>query len=91
MDTYQSSRNIKKRTNKINVSHHPPFTLFEIKTRLNSLRLGTFNVNGKLPSQDLFAWIQGSTTFSASLPPLKKLSPLSLGENEKNPFDRSKH
>jgi phosphatidylinositol-bisphosphatase len=24
-----------------------------------SLRLGTFNVNGKLPSQDLSSWIQG--------------------------------
>ncbi|EKM78327.1 hypothetical protein AGABI1DRAFT_101055 [Agaricus bisporus var. burnettii JB137-S8] len=27
-----------------------------------SLRLGTFNVNGKLPSQDLSSWIQGVST-----------------------------
>jgi phosphatidylinositol-bisphosphatase len=60
------------------------------RTRLN-LRLGTFNVNGKMPSQDLSAWIQGSTTFPFSLPPLKNLSPLSLGGIVKNPFDRSKH
>ncbi len=26
-----------------------------------SIRLGTFNVNGKTPSQDLAAWVRGSS------------------------------
>lgn len=33
-----------------------------------SLRLGTFNVNGKLPSQDLSSWIQGVSTSSLQAP-----------------------
>ncbi|KAF9453377.1 DNase I-like protein [Macrolepiota fuliginosa MF-IS2] len=32
-----------------------------------SLRLGTFNVNGKMPSQDLSSWVQGTGT-TATLP-----------------------
>ncbi|KAF9460415.1 Endonuclease/exonuclease/phosphatase [Collybia nuda] len=50
-----------------------------------SVRIGTFNVNGKLPSQDLSTWLSGpvKTPISPiSIPPLKKLSPLSLGEVE---------
>ncbi|KAF8152980.1 DNase I-like protein [Crassisporium funariophilum] len=59
-----------------------------------SLRLGTFNVNGKMPSQDLSAWIQGVKPIlevddgSPSLPPMQSVSPLSLGEVLRNPFDR---
>ncbi|KAF8816327.1 DNase I-like protein [Phlegmacium glaucopus] len=56
------------------------------QTRL-TLRIGTFNVNGKMPSQDLSAWIQGNTPFSPSLPPLQDLSPMSLGGILRNPFD----
>ncbi|KAJ3544105.1 hypothetical protein NMY22_g2904 [Coprinellus aureogranulatus] len=53
------------------------------------LRIGTFNVNGKLPSQDLSSWIQGSEIKEAHpiLPPVKNMSPLSLGEIVRNPFD----
>jgi len=59
------------------------------------LRLGTFNVNGKMPTQDLSAWIQGNVqekgksekAASPSLPPVKGVSPLSMGGN--NPFDWS--
>ncbi|KIK67887.1 hypothetical protein GYMLUDRAFT_155419 [Collybiopsis luxurians FD-317 M1] len=64
------------------------------RIRLN-LRLGTFNVNGKMPSQDLAAWIQGnpavtqmkSTSGGGPLPAVKQISPLSLGEIVKDPFD----
>ncbi|EKM57325.1 uncharacterized protein PHACADRAFT_208418 [Phanerochaete carnosa HHB-10118-sp] len=43
------------------------------------LRIGTFNVNGKLPSQDLSAWVRGpSTGANKYIPPLKELSPFSL-------------
>ncbi|KAF6751635.1 DNase I-like protein [Ephemerocybe angulata] len=57
------------------------------------LRLGTFNVNGKLPSQDLASWVQGTQAESQAaaavpvLPPVKNMSPLSLGEIVRNPFD----
>ncbi|KAH9474443.1 Inositol polyphosphate 5-phosphatase OCRL [Psilocybe cubensis] len=43
------------------------------------IRIGTFNVNGKFPSQDLSAWIQGDRISTVSLPPLKAVSPFSLG------------
>jgi phosphatidylinositol-bisphosphatase len=51
-----------------------------------SLRLGTFNVNGKLPSQDLSSWIQGITAsnplelnnvVSPSSPEVKASPPIS--------------
>lgn len=73
------------------------------------LRLGTFNVNGKFPSQDLSVWVQGqhhlevdveakgeekppeappvATAGYPSLPQLKNISPLSMGEVIRNPFD----
>ncbi|KAF8961879.1 DNase I-like protein [Flammula alnicola] len=65
-----------------------------------SLRLGTFNVNGKMPSQDLSAWVQKNVNTikktavedeSPSLPPMSKVSPISLGEVVMNPFDRILH
>ncbi|KAK0459184.1 DNase I-like protein [Desarmillaria tabescens] len=55
-----------------------------------SIRLGTFNVNGKDPSQDLSSWIQGNDTNVHGLrmiPPLKDISPLSMGEVARNPLD----
>ncbi|KAJ3923508.1 DNase I-like protein [Lentinula edodes] len=62
------------------------------RVRLN-LRLGTFNVNGKMPTQDLAAWVRGGTTTAriessnGFLPAVKAISPLSLGEVVKDPFD----
>ena len=75
------------------------------------MRLGTFNVNGKFPSQDLSVWVQGNhhlevdveakaeekpseappvaTAGYPSIPKLKNISPLSLGEIIRNPFDWS--
>ncbi|KAF9552113.1 DNase I-like protein [Agrocybe pediades] len=64
-----------------------------------TLRVGTFNVNGKMPSQDLSVWIQGSAGGTAAatttkrdsmatlLPPVKTVSPFSLREFIPNPFD----
>lgn len=58
-----------------------------------SLRLGTFNVNGKMPTQDLAAWVRGGNTTARLessndfLPAVKEISPLSLGEVVKDPFD----
>ncbi|KAF5350453.1 hypothetical protein D9756_008648 [Leucocoprinus leucothites] len=43
-------------------------------TRDLSLRVGTFNVNGKMPSQDLSSWIQG-TMASTSLSQITASSP----------------
>ncbi|KAI3614190.1 oculocerebrorenal syndrome of lowe [Moniliophthora roreri] len=58
-----------------------------------SIRIGTFNVNGKMPSQDLAAWVRGSvessSKSSSTLPPLKDISPLSMGEVAKNPIDQA--
>ncbi|CDO76134.1 hypothetical protein BN946_scf184332.g4 [Trametes cinnabarina] len=60
------------------------------KTTLR-IQVGTFNVNGKMPSQDLSAWVRGQTERSASapafIPPLKEISPLSIGEAQKNPVE----
>lgn len=58
----------------------------------DSIRLGTFNVNGKAPSQDLSSWIQGNDTNVHDLktiPPLKDISPLSMGEIARNPLDNA--
>ncbi|KAF9531074.1 Endonuclease/exonuclease/phosphatase [Crepidotus variabilis] len=62
-----------------------------------TIRLGTFNVNGKMPTQDLSSWVQGNvqnkvndpsaepkSASTPSLPPLAKVSPLVL---TRNPFD----
>ncbi|KAJ7880385.1 hypothetical protein B0H14DRAFT_3768414 [Mycena olivaceomarginata] len=49
------------------------------------VRIGTFNVNGNLPSQDLSPWVGGNgngNTTDPFIPP-----PFSLGEVAKNPFD----
>jgi phosphatidylinositol-bisphosphatase len=82
------------------VSHNLYLGLLAIFTVHCRLRIGTFNVNGKMPSQDLCAWVQGdgsgSTTVNAEketpvLQPVKNISPLSLGEVVKNPFTWSKH
>lgn len=49
-------------------------------------------MNGKLPSQDLSSWIQLQTSKGLpELPPLHPVSPLSLDEVLKNPFDTRKY
>ncbi|KAJ7672386.1 DNase I-like protein [Mycena polygramma] len=50
------------------------------------VRIGTFNVNGNLPSQDLSSWV-GGVANTNYIPPLQEISPLSMGEVVKNPFD----
>ncbi|KAF9788098.1 DNase I-like protein [Thelephora terrestris] len=54
------------------------------KTRRDlKIRIGTFNVNGNLPTQDLGAWVGGSDhDADKMLPPLKKLSEITLGESD---------
>ena len=63
----------------------------------DSIRVGTFNVNGKMPSQDLAAWVRGENdpgqrgTYASdkpTLPPMKDISPLSMGEVVKNPIEQ---
>ncbi|KAL1739864.1 Endonuclease/exonuclease/phosphatase, partial [Schizophyllum fasciatum] len=60
------------------------------KCRLN-IRIGTFNVNGKNPSQDLASWVRPSAKetkrSTATLPPIEGVSPLSLGEVARNPIE----
>ena len=53
--------------------------------------MGTFNVNGKFPSQDLSAWVRGEVARppAAFIPPLKEISPLSLGESQKKLGDET--
>ena len=52
------------------------------------IRLGTFNVNGKLPSQDLSPWVRGRLDqTNSTLPTLKNVSPLSMGEVSKSSGD----
>ncbi|KAI0329804.1 DNase I-like protein [Cubamyces sp. BRFM 1775] len=53
------------------------------------IRIGTFNVNGKMPSQDLSAWVRGQMERPGStfIPPLKEISPLSIGEVQKDPLE----
>ena len=50
---------------------------------LPRIRLGTFNVNGKLPTQDLGAWVRGSDHDVGKLMrSAKKLSEITLGESD---------
>ncbi|KAI0725443.1 DNase I-like protein [Fomitopsis betulina] len=48
--------------------------------RRSSLRVhvGTFNVNGKMPAQDLSPWLRDDSLHEHFIPPLKEISPLSL-------------
>lgn len=69
------------------------------KSQKLRIRIGTFNVNGKLPSQDLSTWVQGGVPetpqTTTNLPQITTVSPLSIGEitngggkdAEVNPFD----
>lgn len=60
-------------------------------------KLGTFNVNGMMPSQDLSSWLgtgpqvtsDASSAFTETtlIPPINKVSPLSVSDLIKNPFD----
>ncbi|KAL1692679.1 hypothetical protein GGG16DRAFT_50999 [Schizophyllum commune] len=60
------------------------------KCRLN-IRIGTFNVNGKNPTQDLSTWVRPSSKetkrSTATLPPIEGVSPLSLGEVARSPIE----
>ncbi|PCH36777.1 DNase I-like protein [Wolfiporia cocos MD-104 SS10] len=56
-------------------------------TSLLRIRVGTFNVNGKLPTQDLSTWVQGHRVRADFIPPLEQMSPLSLGEIARDLFD----
>jgi phosphatidylinositol-bisphosphatase len=57
---------------------------------VNRIRIGTFNVNGKSPTQDLSTWLGNEPPSSHInnneqehfVPPLRELSPLSLSEKE---------
>ncbi|KAJ3485089.1 hypothetical protein NLI96_g5200 [Meripilus lineatus] len=49
------------------------------------VRLGTFNVNGKLPSQDLSPWVQGISDKYPYIPPLNEISPFSI-EKDANDY-----
>ncbi|KIP04826.1 hypothetical protein PHLGIDRAFT_129265 [Phlebiopsis gigantea 11061_1 CR5-6] len=55
------------------------------------LRIGTFNVNGKMPSQDLSSWVRGQAqdTTDNFIPPLKAISPFSISELTINPLDQA--
>jgi len=51
-------------------------------TILRRIRLGTFNVNGKMPTQDLGAWVRVSDhDVDKLIPPLEKLPEITLGES----------
>ncbi|KAJ6552223.1 DNase I-like protein [Mycena vulgaris] len=52
------------------------------------VRIGTFNVNGNLPSQDLSSWLGRTTPENPTfIPPLEDVSPFSVGDPVKDPFD----
>ncbi|KZT05009.1 DNase I-like protein [Laetiporus sulphureus 93-53] len=55
------------------------------------IRIGTFNVNGKLPSQDLSAWVRVSPDSDSSvlIPPFNEMSPLSIGSIMRNAMEKS--
>lgn len=60
------------------------------------IRIGTFNVNGKAPSQEIASWIRGSSDDEGSgdgasnpLPPLDRISPISLGDLARDGSGRS--
>ena len=44
------------------------------------IRIGTFNVNGKLPSQDLSPWVRPQHRQGTILPPHKPIPPLSISD-----------
>ncbi|KIY46375.1 DNase I-like protein [Fistulina hepatica ATCC 64428] len=57
------------------------------KCRLK-IRVGTFNVNGKNPSQDLSAWLGSQDAVNVPFsPPANQLSTLSVGDADRDPFD----
>ncbi len=55
----------------------------EIDNIYYRIRVGTFNVNGKLPTQDLSTWLGNEPPSSrVNHPPLRELLPLSLSDKE---------
>ncbi|KAL4071719.1 DNase I-like protein [Scleroderma citrinum] len=59
---------------------HKSATAMAVKGKMERLRLrvGSFNVNGKIPSQDLSPWIRAASGQTSWISPLKPLSPLDL-------------
>lgn len=59
------------------------------------VRIGTFNVNGKLPSQDLAMWVQGQISGASNpkgpqyIPPLPDVSPFKVEDPTSSPLDRA--
>ena len=51
------------------------------------IRVGTFNVNGHLPSQDLSDWVRGHVERPAFIPPLKEVSPLPTDDIVRSPLE----
>jgi len=49
---------------------------------LQRIRLGTFNVNGKLPTQDLGSWVRGSGPNADKLIQPLKISETTPGESD---------
>lgn len=58
------------------------------KTERLRVRVGSFNVNGKLPSQDLSPWLQPSPE-SSWISPLKPLSPLEFSSSLLSDADKA--
>ncbi|KAI0696327.1 Endonuclease/exonuclease/phosphatase [Cytidiella melzeri] len=54
---------------------------------LLKLRIGTFNVNGNLPSQDLAAWVGVQSESSKCIPPLPEVSPFHVEDPTSSPLD----
>ncbi|TFY62873.1 hypothetical protein EVJ58_g3588 [Rhodofomes roseus] len=52
-----------------------------------SIRVGTFNVNGKMPTQDLSSWLCDDRIYEQFIPPLKEISPLSLSDLAQSPLN----
>ncbi|KAH9931574.1 DNase I-like protein [Fomitopsis serialis] len=57
----------------------------EQRSRLR-IRVGTFNVNGKMPIQDLSSWLRHGRLYESFIPPLKEISPLSLSDLAQSPM-----
>jgi len=92
MGSPRSPGSVREWSEKTYVSNSTPRLCHPDNPRGRRMRLGTFNVNGKMPSQDLSAWVQKSVkgpepnTVAPPLPPVKNISPLSLKEVVRNRF-----
>lgn len=57
-------------------------------TRSLSLRIGTFNVNGKMPTQDLSSWVQGVTASTLNAPKDVESSPPPIDSPSPNSYEK---